>query len=136
MQKGIYLSNLRKIVRAVFEIFISGLFCSTSVFRFSWKPENIINAFVWHCVWNWVFLSSLILDKKALNFAVTCKLTYPLYWTQGPSKHISHLKTRHRKFWPKIVLSLPYGSRVMEAKRVHLLNFGCFRVTHIYFICI
>ena len=27
------------------------------------------------------------------------------------------MKTQHRKFWPKTILSLPYGSRVMEVKR-------------------
>ena len=38
------------------------------------------------------------------------------FWTEGTSKHINPVKTRHRKFWQKTTLPLPYSSRVTEVK--------------------
>ena len=67
-----------------------------------------------------------------------CNFQKPLFWTQGTSKHVNQVKTRHRKFWPKTVRPLPNGSRRMEVKmddkkawvKCFVLNIDVFRVSY------
>ena len=74
----------------------------------------------------WYFYFYQFWTYKQLNIPHTITHTHityaqsnfqnPIFWVQGTSKHINQVKNRHWKFWPKTILPLPYGRRVMEVK--------------------
>ena len=59
------------------------------------------------------------------TYILTDQFPKSTFLDSGTSKHINLVKTRHRKFWPKTILPLPNGSRVVEVKN-HNFSFFFF----------